>query len=119
MNKMVLYSLLGMFLGITLLSARSRASSAYDEGKNLYLSKCEICHGIKGDGNGPAAFALSPKPQNFTDPAFWQKDVEVKIATTITKGKGSMPAFQLKPDEIKAIIYYISHTFKPGSSSGS
>ena len=119
MNKLVLYSLLGMFLGITLLSARSRASSAYDEGKNLYLSKCEICHGIKGEGNGPAAFALRPKPQNFTDPAFWQKDVEEKITTTITNGKSPMPAFPLAPGEIKAIIYYMSQTFKPGSSSGS
>ncbi|MEJ2363268.1 MAG: cytochrome c [Deltaproteobacteria bacterium] len=118
MAKTVLYVLVGLFLGITLLEARGNAGSEYAEGKNLYVSKCKICHGIKGDGKGPAAFALNPKPQNFTDPAFWQKDVEEKITTTITKGKGSMPAFQLKPGEIKAIIYYISHTFKPGSSSG-
>ena len=119
MNKMVLYSLLGMFLGIALLTVRSNASSEYDEGKNLYMSKCQICHGIKGDGNGPAAFSLSPKPRNFTKADFWQKGVEQKIATTVTNGKSPMPAFSLKPEEIKAIIYYMSHTFKPGSGSGS
>ena len=118
MAKTLLYALVGLFLGITLLDARSNAGSEYAEGQDLYVSKCQICHGIKGEGNGPAAFALSPKPQNFTDPAFWQKGVDEKITTTITKGKGSMPAFQFKPGEIKALIYYMSHTFKPGSSSG-
>ena len=119
MKKMVLYSLLGMFLGITMFAARSNGGNEYGEGKNLYTSKCQICHGIKGDGNGPAAFALSPKPRNFTKADFWQKDVEEKITTTVTHGKSHMPAFSLKPEEIKAIIYYMSHTFKPGSASGS
>jgi len=119
MNKMLLYGLVGVFLGITLLNARSNAGSEYDEGKNLYTSKCQICHGIKGDGNGPAAFSLSPKPRNFTEADFWQKDVEQKITTVVTNGKSPMPAFSLEPGEIEAIIYYMSHTFKPGSGSGS
>ena len=119
MNKVVLYSLVGVFLGITLLNARSNAGSEYDEGKTLYTSKCQFCHGIKGDGNGPAAFSLSPTPQNFTKADFWQKDVGEKITTVVTNGKSPMPAFPLLPEEIKAIIYYMSHTFKPGSGSGS
>jgi mono/diheme cytochrome c family protein len=119
MNKMLLYGLVGVFLGITLLNARSNAGSEYDEGKDLYTSNCQICHGIKGDGNGPAAFSLSPKPRNFTNAAFWQNDVEQKITSTVTNGKPPMPSFTLKPGEIKALIYYMSHTFKPGSSSGS
>jgi mono/diheme cytochrome c family protein len=118
MGKMLLYALVGVFLGITLLNALSNAGSEYDEGKNLYVNKCQICHGIKGDGNGPAAFALSPKPRDFTKADFWEKDVEEKITTTVTNGKPPMPSFTLKPGEIKAIIYYMSHTFKPGSSSG-
>jgi mono/diheme cytochrome c family protein len=119
MNKMLVYGLVGVFLGITLLNARSNAGSEYDEGKNLYTSKCQICHGIKGDGNGPAAFSLSPKPRNFTEADFWQKDVEQKITTVVTNGKSPMPSFSLEPGEIEAIIYYMSHTFKPGSGSGS
>lgn len=119
MNKMLLYGLVGVFLGITLLNVRSNAGSEYDEGKSLYTSNCQICHGIKGDGNGPAAFSLSPKPRNFTDAAFWQNDVEKKITTIVTNGKPPMPSFTLKPGEIKALIYYMSHTFKPGSGSGS
>lgn len=39
------------------------------KGESTYKNMCGSCHGEKGDGNGPAAAALTPKPSNFTDPA--------------------------------------------------
>jgi cytochrome c oxidase cbb3-type subunit II len=36
-------------------------------GKNVYLERCVGCHGIKGDGKGPAARFLSPPPLPFDD----------------------------------------------------
>lgn len=82
------------------------------KGKKLYINKCQFCHGIRGDGKGPASESLLRHPQDFTDSAFWKDDVPKKIDETIRKGKEMMPAFDLKPDEIKAITSYISHTFK-------
>lgn len=82
------------------------------EGKSLYTSKCQICHGANGKGDGPAAAALNPKPADFTNPAFWQKNDEEKIRKTVTSGKGAMPAFNLKGDEIKAVTDYMAHTYK-------
>ena len=35
-------------------------------GRQVYQSRCIGCHGPKGDGNGPAATFLSPKPRDFT-----------------------------------------------------
>jgi mono/diheme cytochrome c family protein len=84
----------------------------YDRGKNLYENKCQLCHGVNGKGDGPASAAFRPKPANFTDPDFWKGDVVKKITDSISKGKGAMPAFTLKPEEIKDIIDYLSHTFK-------
>ncbi len=41
--------------------------SAADPGaEKLYNRHCAACHGIKGDGEGPAAYLLSPKPRNFS-----------------------------------------------------
>jgi cytochrome c oxidase cbb3-type subunit 2 len=39
-------------------------------GKAVYERRCVGCHGVKGDGNGPAATFLDPRPRNFTLGAF-------------------------------------------------
>ncbi len=51
-------------------AANDRAALA--AGKATYDDKCSACHGPAGQGNGPAAAALNPKPANFTDKAFMQ-----------------------------------------------
>lgn len=35
-------------------------------GKQVYIEYCMACHGMKGDGNGPAAKGSNPPPRNFT-----------------------------------------------------
>ncbi len=82
-------------------------------GKEVFESKCQICHGPKGEGNGPGA-ALNPtKPASFRDPKFWQGNMDEKINNAVTKGKGAMVKVDLKPDEVKAVTEYIKQTFKP------
>lgn len=39
------------------------------KGEAQYKTLCVSCHGEKGDGNGPAGAAITPKPTNFTDAA--------------------------------------------------
>jgi mono/diheme cytochrome c family protein len=102
-------------LVILLVILGSVGPAAGDElaaGKSLYSAKCQICHGANGKGDGPAAAALNPRPADFTNPAFWQNNAEEKIKRTVTSGKGAMPAFDLKDDEIKAVADYMVHTFK-------
>ena len=36
-------------------------------GKEVFLQRCVGCHGLKGDGKGPAATFMSPPPADFTD----------------------------------------------------
>lgn len=94
---------------------QNTASRDYTRGEILYGSKCQICHGVDGDGKGPASPDLNPKPNDFTDPAFWKDTTNEKIARTIMSGHGrGMPAFTFSLDDIKAIIDYISH-FKKSS----
>jgi cbb3-type cytochrome oxidase cytochrome c subunit len=35
-------------------------------GKEIFIQRCVGCHGVKGDGKGPAAPFLSPPPADFT-----------------------------------------------------
>ena len=92
--------------------AQSSKENEYNKGKTLYKNKCQFCHGILGDGKGPASEPLLGHPEDFTDSEFWKDDVPKKIDETIRKGKQMMPAFDLEPGQIKAITVYITGTFK-------
>ncbi len=35
-------------------------------GKLIYVQRCSFCHGLLGDGNGPAADYMDPRPRDFT-----------------------------------------------------
>jgi len=84
----------------------------YQKGKSLFIEKCQLCHGPKGNGDGPAAAAYNPKPANFADPRFWKDNPGRKITDAMKNGHGAMPPVELKADEIKPIIDYMEHAFK-------
>lgn len=71
------------------------------EARQLFASRCSVCHGNDGTGNGPGAAALTPKPRNYTD-AEWQKTVtDEQIRNTILLGgpaMGKSPAMPANPD---------------------
>lgn len=100
--------------GAVFLPRAAAADGHITEGERFYRQKCQICHGVKGNGKGPARAAFYPHPTNFTTPEFWEReDINKFIATTVREGYASMPAFSLSSEEIQAIIDYMSHTFKP------
>ena len=104
MKRILGCAIVVVFLGAAPLLAQSIEGKEYDKGKTLYMDKCQFCHGIRGDGKGPAAEPLLGHPVDFINSKFWEDDVERKIEDTIKQGKEMMPAFDLEPDEIKAII---------------
>jgi mono/diheme cytochrome c family protein len=109
MKKIILSMGISLFVLATVASARGA-----DEGKRLYEQKCRLCHGVNGNGDGPAAAAFSPPPADFATSSFWKDYDQKSIAEIIQEGRGRMPAFHLTSDEVQAIIDYMSQTFKPG-----
>ena len=59
-------------LAVFLIVAPTAAASA-EVGQIVYKRWCGWCHGEKGDGNGPAARYLMPKPRDFTFGVFKYK----------------------------------------------
>lgn len=55
-------------------------------GKKHYMGICFTCHGAAGDGNGPAGGALTPKPADFTDAAFWASRNRAAVEKAIKLG---------------------------------
>lgn len=86
-------------------------------GKIVYDRYCAGCHGVKGDGNGPAARWLNPKPRNFQRASFKFRTTpsgtlptNQDLDRTITRGvfRSSMPAWFLMPEVEKiAVIEYL------------
>jgi len=120
MKKLIAWFTMVLFLGIAASAysqsreGQNTASRDYSSGRHVYESTCQFCHGVAGDGKGPAAPALSPRPKDFTDPEFWKGMNNEKIAQTIRSGHGrGMPAFRFSSEDIRAVIDYMSQ-FKKG-----
>lgn len=51
-------------------------------GRNLYMTHCLHCHGVAGDGNGPTARFLNPRPRDYRQGIF-------KFKSTLYEAKPS------------------------------
>ena len=90
-------------------------------GREIYTTRCAVCHGDSGDGKGPAGLALPLTPANFRDKDgvaemrdnYWFWRVSEGGQVEPFKGKGSaMPPWkgQLSVEERWAVMAY-QHTF--------
>lgn len=96
--------------------ASSPSSSAAAEATKIYQARCVACHGADGKGDGPTAKSLTPRPQNFQDPA-WQsarQDGDIERAIQLggsAVGKSPLmppnPDLASKPEVIKALRAHI------------
>lgn len=86
-------------------------------GKEVYEANCAGCHATNGDGNGPAAAALNPKPRNFVK-ADYKYPVNAKdtdLFKTVMNGVAgtAMPPWKdgLSQDQMWSVVAYV-RTFK-------
>src|SRR5947209_10887457 len=90
-------------------------------GKDIYTTRCAVCHGDTGDGKGPAGLALPLKPSDFRDRDgvaemrdnywFWRVSEGGQVEPFKSKGS-AMPPWkgQLSVEERWAVMAY-QHTF--------
>lgn len=86
-------------------------------GRDIYNGSCWICHGVDGDGTGPAAKNLvDAKPRDFTSKEFVIQGREEEIARTISlgaeeafHGSSYMPPWGtgLSEQQIRDVIAYL------------
>jgi mono/diheme cytochrome c family protein len=88
------------------------------KGKTIFSINCASCHGATGQGDGPAAVALNPKPRNFTE-GYWRYGSGLaRVVRTITEGSPGtgMASFSILPleDRIAAAHYVRSFSTNAG-----
>ena len=79
-------------------------------GKAIYEANCTACHGTAGNGKGPAAVALTPKPTDFTSAAYWEGTSDVLLVGSVKSGRPgtSMAAFtHLTDAELGRVVVYL------------
>jgi cbb3-type cytochrome c oxidase subunit II len=92
-------------------SAMPPSQRSLIHGKQVYLQNCIGCHGLRGDGNGPAAQFLEPRPFNFRSVAGQRAGSEGQLYHFLLFGLpgSAMPAFGdfLTVNDIWDVINFI------------
>jgi mono/diheme cytochrome c family protein len=100
-----------MKLGGTWVPART-----LNQGYDIYMNNCMSCHGVLGDGKGPAAQGQMPLPRDFTSGLFKFANVQAgslprdeDLKHTIRyglRGTGMLP-WDLSDKDLHAVTQYI------------
>ena len=112
-------TVIGVLMRLALLPLLLLPSTAFAgdaaKGKTAYSANCMACHGDAGDGNGPAAMALDPKPNDFTKPSYWEGKTDEDVKKVIKSGKPGTtmaPFPQLTDEQLDDLVAYL-RTFEP------
>ncbi len=92
------------------------------KGGAFYMANCATCHGSTGDGRGPRAYFINPKPRNFLHPSSRQQFNRSALFDVISDGKRGteMPAWRqvLNEQEIADVSEFVFQRFiKPAPAS--
>jgi mono/diheme cytochrome c family protein len=91
------------------------------KGEKFYMVNCATCHGAKGDGKGPRAYFINPKPRNFIDKNFRLAFNRPAIYTAVHDGRlgAEMPAWSkvLSEQEMTDVSEFVFRRFVQGRAA--
>lgn len=79
-------------------------------GQKLYIAHCSTCHGVEGNGDGPAGQALEPLPTVFTDRDIMDGVAPLQAFNTTRlgiEGTGMRAFMELNDQEVWDLSFYI------------
>jgi len=84
-------------------------------GGKFFMANCATCHGKQGDGQGPRAFFINPKPRNFLDDYSRNTLNRQAIFSAVSNGRQGteMPGWGkvLTEQEIANVTEFVFQTF--------
>lgn len=94
-------------------------------GGAFYLANCATCHGARGDGAGPRAYFINPRPRNFVSDESRGRFNRVALYAAISEGRlgSEMPAWKqvASAQQMADVAEYVFQTFirtPPASAKG-
>ncbi|MQR01514.1 cytochrome c [Glaciimonas soli] len=101
--KIVFIASLGILFFQTSLSFANTGN-----GKNIYLARCAMCHGVDGKGTGALANKSNPPTPDLTTPAFKKRLSDypgVIVSSIILRPNGDLIPKTLRENGIKLSPY--------------
>lgn len=90
-------------------------------GGDFYMRNCNTCHGAGGNGDGPRAYFINPKPANFHLPQYRERLNRPALFAAIRDGKlgTEMPAWGkvLSPQQLADVSEFVFQSFIAPQSS--
>jgi high-affinity iron transporter len=89
-------------------AAPEKTAALVEKGKASFSRNCVACHGQGGEGDGPAAKALKPKPRNLVaEPTPGGVPAIFEVLSKGKKGTGMIAYKHLSEEERWALAYYV------------
>jgi mono/diheme cytochrome c family protein len=89
-------------------------------GGAFYVANCATCHGARGDGDGPRAYFINPKPRNFVDATSRARFNRVSLYAAVSEGRlgSEMPAWKqvATPQQMADVSEYVFQSFIQGKA---
>ncbi|MFO1327743.1 MAG: c-type cytochrome [Rubrivivax sp.] len=90
-------------------------------GGAFYMANCATCHGSRGDGQGPRAYFINPKPRNFVEDASRARLNRVALYAAVQEGRlaTEMPAWKhvATPQQMADVAEFVFQTFIQGKAA--
>ena len=105
-------------------SAHPNEDSIVQRGRELFARQCAICHGETGDGAGPFAYLMNPRPRNLQQGNFKLATTENQIPSdddllrTVSRGMpgSAMPPWGHLPQaDLQALVNYVRRIHYDGT----
>lgn len=93
----------------------------FKRGGVFYLANCATCHGARGDGAGPRAYFINPKPRNFVAEASRSSFNRLALYAAVSEGRlgTEMPAWSKvsTPQQMADVAEYVFQAFIQGRAA--
>jgi mono/diheme cytochrome c family protein len=83
--------------------------ASFENGRELYSAYCSVCHGEAGDGQGPYAKNLDPKPADLRKTV--RDNVDHHLYLQISLGRDGMPIWkrELSDNDRWDVVNYVKN----------
>ncbi len=96
------------------------SAESVQRGKDVFAERCYGCHGRLGDGKGPNAPEMLPRPRNLTSHAFFAGLADARLFESITYGivgTGMPPWDSLPEPERWDLVNYVRRLSSTGPAA--